>query len=118
MNRTSLIMRAVVAFAFLAIENAARAQTIPVPAWIYPAPPALQWTPMLGTPIFGTPIFAPASPLRTYGQAGAPGFQLGPHGENRPGESGPEWLSAANQPRGVCRRRTPARGLEPQRSGF
>jgi hypothetical protein len=118
MNRTSLAMRAVVAFAVFAIENAASAQTIPGPARIYSSQPALQWTPTVGTP-----MFAPASPLRTYGQAGAPAFQLGTHGEsgpgeNRPSENRPEWLAAANQPGGVCRRRTAVRGLELQRSGL
>jgi hypothetical protein len=109
MNRTSLVMRGIiVAFAFFAIEeNAASAQTfLPGPAWTYAAPPALQWTP--------APMFVvPASPLRTYSPA-RPAFRLG---SSRGDNSRLDWLPA-NQPKGACRRRTAARGLELQRSGL
>jgi hypothetical protein len=104
MNRTSLVMRGIVAFAFFAIENAACAQTIPGTAWIFPVPPALQWTPTFPST---------ASPLRTYSYAGASVFHLGARGES----SRLDWLPAS-QPKGPCRRRTAARGLELQRSGL
>jgi hypothetical protein len=96
----------IVASAFFAIEeNAATAQIFPGPAWTYAAPPALQWTP--------APIFVPASPLRTYTPA-RPAFHLG---SSRGDSSRLDWLPA-NQPKGTCRRRTAARGLELQRSGL
>ena len=103
MNRTSLVMRGIVAFAVFAMVNAATAQTFPGPGWIFPVPPALQWTPVFPSA---------ASPLRNYSSPRVPAFQLGARGEDRPE------LLPANQQRGVCRRRGAARGLELQRNGF
>jgi hypothetical protein len=106
-------MRGIVAFAVVAIEHAAGAQTFSSPAGSFP--PLPQWLspllPQSGASGYQTPMHSPTvSLLRNDVSASVPAFQLGSRDENRP--------PPANQSGGVCHARGSARSLELRRNGF
>jgi hypothetical protein len=105
-------MRGIVAFAVVAIEHAAGAQTFSSPAGS--VPPLPQWLsplqPQRGASAYQTPMHGPAvSLLRNDISASVPAFQLG---------SRDEALLPGNQPGRVCHARGSARSLELRRNGF